>query len=78
MVNPGLFHGSRFTFLVGEKTAYKAGVEGGYAPDAVSKIQSRYFRRYPVELSLDEEPSEEFSKAVDDEQADIEQVRPDC
>jgi len=72
-----LFRGSRFTFLVGEKTNYKAGVEGGYAADALSKIQSRYFRRYPAALPLDQEPSEEFTKAVDDEKADDEQEQPD-
>jgi len=77
MVNPGLFRGSRFTFFVGEKADYKAGVEGGYAADALSKIQSRYFRCYPVELPLDEEPSEEFTKSVDDEKADTEQPQPD-
>jgi len=77
MVNPGLFCGSRSTFLFGEKADYKAGVEGGYTADALSKIQSWYFRRYPVELSLDEEPLEEFTKSVDDEKADVEQAQPD-
>jgi len=77
MVNPGVFIGSRFAFFVGEKADYKAGVEGGYAADALSKIQSRYFRRYPVELPLDEEPSDEFTNAVDDDKADIEQEWPD-
>ena len=77
MGNPGLFRGSRFAFLVGEKANYKASVEGGYAADVLSKIQSQYFRRYPADLSLDQEPSEEFTKAVDDEKADDEQVQPD-
>ena len=77
MVNPGIFRGSRFTFLVGEKPAYKVGVEGRYAADALAKIQSRYFRRYPVELALDVEPSPESLSAVDDEAPDIEQQEPD-
>ena len=77
MVNPGIFRGTRFAFLVSEKASYKAGVDGGYAADALAKIQSRYFRRYPVELSLDEEPSAEFLKAVDDERPDVDQQVPD-
>lgn len=77
MVNPGVFRGSRFAFLIGEKPAYKAGVDGGYAADALANIQSRYFRRYPVELSLDEEPSPEFLDAVNDGAPDIEQQQPD-
>ena len=77
MVNPGIFHGTRFDFLMSEKASYKAGVDGGYTTDAVAKIQSRYFRRYPVEIPLDEEPSAEFLLAVDDEKPDVEQQRPD-
>lgn len=59
-----------------EKASYKAGVDGGYAADVLAKIQSRYFRRYPVELSLDEEPSAEFLKAVDNERLDVDQQEP--
>jgi len=77
MGNPGLFLGSRFTFLMGEKADYKAGVDGGHVADALAKIQSRYFRRYPVELPLEQEPSSEFSNAVDDEKPDAEQPEPD-
>jgi len=78
MVNPGIFRGSRFIFLKGEKPAYKAGVDGGYAADALAKIQGRYFRRYPVELSLDDELSPEFTSAVNDEVPDAEQQQPDA
>ena len=77
MPNPGIFRGSRFIFLLGEKAAYKAGVDGGYAADALAKIQSRYFRRYPVELALDDEPLPESLSAVDDEAPDVEQQEPD-
>jgi len=77
MPNPGIFRGSRFIFLLGEKAAYKAGVDGGYAADALAKIQSRYFRRYPIELSLDDEPSPESLRAVDDEAPDTKQQEPD-
>ena len=77
MVNPGIFRGSRFIFLVGEKPAYKVGVEGGYTGDALAKIQSRYFQRYPVELALEAEPLPESLRAVDDEAPDAEQQEPD-
>ena len=77
MVNPGIFRGTRLDFLMSEKASYKAGVDGGYAADALAKIQSRYFRHYPVEIPLDEEPSAEFLLAVDDEKPDVEQQRPD-
>jgi len=77
MGHPGVFRGSRFTFLVSEKPAYKAGVDGGYTADALSKIQSRYFKRYPVELAMDQEPTPEFLSSVDDEAPDEEQIEPD-
>jgi len=77
MVNPGIFRGTRYTFLMGEKATYKAGVEGKYTGDALANIQSRYFRRYPVELPLDEEPTAEFLAAVDDNRPDVDQPCPD-
>jgi len=77
MGNPGIFRGTRFKFLMSEKASYKAGVDGGYAADALAKIQSCYFRCYPVELPLDEEPSAEFTNAVDDEKPDVDQQQPD-
>jgi len=77
MVNPGIFHGSRYTFLIGEKPAYTAGVDGGYAGDALAKIQARYFKRYPIELPLDEEQSIETLAAIDDDAPDEEHPEPD-
>jgi len=77
MVNPGIFHGSRYKFLIGEKPAYTAGVDGGYAGDAVAKIQARYFRRYPIELPLDEEQTTDALEAVDDDAPDKDQPEPD-
>jgi len=70
MVNPGTFRGTRKLFLTGELVAYAAAVEGGYAGDGIAMITRRYFKRYPVELSLDEEPSPEHLAAVDDEAID--------
>lgn len=67
MVNPGTFRGTRKAFLAGELPLYAAAVDGGYAGDGVALITRRYFKRYPVELPLDEEPSPEHLATVDDE-----------
>ena len=76
MVNPGAFQGSRKDFLLSQKPAYKAGVLGGYAADALSQIQRKYFKRYPIDLPHQEEPSAEWLAAVDDDAPDAEQEEP--
>ena len=76
MVNPGAFQGSRKEFLLSEKSAYKAGVLGGYAVDALAKIQRKYFKRYPVDLPHQEEPSADWLAAVDDDAPDVEEEEP--
>jgi hypothetical protein len=77
MVNPGTFLGQRKVFMLGEKLAYSEGVKGGYVADALAIIQRRYFKRFPVDLPHDDEPSTEFLEAVDDEEPDPERVEPD-
>ncbi|PPR04544.1 hypothetical protein CVT26_002511 [Gymnopilus dilepis] len=72
MVNPGAFQGKRKEFLLAEKVAYAAAVEGDYAADAIANIQRRYFKRFPVELPPDQEPTQEFLDAVNDDEADQE------
>jgi len=54
-------------FLMGELPAYAKAVEDGYAIDAIALISRRYFKRYPVDLPLDEEPTPEHLAAVDDD-----------
>jgi hypothetical protein len=78
MVNPGAFQGSRKEFLLSQKPAYKVGVLGGYAADALSQIQRKYFKRYPIDLPHQEEPSVEWLAAVDDDAPDVEQEEPDA
>ena len=73
MVNPGAFQGSRREFLLSQKAAYKAGVIGGYAADALAEIQRKYFKRYPIDLPHSEEPSAEWVAGVDDDAPDIDQ-----
>ncbi|PPQ77494.1 hypothetical protein CVT26_006140 [Gymnopilus dilepis] len=77
MVNPGAFRGSRKEFLISQKAAYAEAVVGGYVADALADIQRKYFKRYPVDLAHDEEPSEEHLAAVDDNAPDPEIPDPD-
>lgn len=77
MVNPGAFRGVRKDFLMSEKAAYAAGVEGGYAKDAVANIQRRYFKRFPLDLPHDEDPKPEYLATVDDDGPDNEPEEPD-
>lgn len=77
MVNPGTFLGQRKVFMMGEKLAYSEGVKGGFAADALAIIQRRYFKRFPVDLPHDDEPSAEFLESVDDDEPDTERLEPD-
>ena len=56
-----------------EKPSYAAGVLGGYAGDALLKIQRRYFRRFPIDLPHDQEQSVEFLANVNDNAPDKEE-----
>ncbi|KAF8200837.1 hypothetical protein BJ912DRAFT_843931 [Pholiota molesta] len=77
MVNPGAFQGSRKDFLASQKTAYNAGVVGGYAADALAQIQRVFFKRYPIDLPYDQEPDAEVLATIDYEAPDVEQEEPD-
>jgi hypothetical protein len=77
MVNPGAFQGTRRAFLVEQKPAYATAVDEGYAVDCLADIQRRYFKRFPVDLDHNVEPSPEDLAAVDDNQPDAELQIPD-
>ena len=77
MVNPGSFGPSQKVFLISQKPVYSAGVVGGYAADALAVIQRKYHKCFPIDLPHDEEPSEEWSAAVNDEEPYPEQAAPD-
>jgi hypothetical protein len=47
-------------------------VSGNYAADYLANIQQQYFKRYPVDLDHDTEPSPEHLSAVDNNVADPE------
>ncbi|KAF9548608.1 hypothetical protein CPC08DRAFT_593621, partial [Agrocybe pediades] len=73
MVNPGAFQGSRREFLLSQKPYYSNAVVEGYAADAIAVIQRRYFKRYPIDLPHEEEPSPETLAIVDDDAPEHEQ-----
>ncbi|KDR65402.1 hypothetical protein GALMADRAFT_148715 [Galerina marginata CBS 339.88] len=77
MVNPGAFRGSRKEFLMGEKEEYARGVADGCAGEAVALIYRRYFKRFPLDLPHDEEPTADHLAAVDDEAIDADYEEPD-
>ena len=78
MVNPGAFRGTRKEFLLSQKAAYAEAVVGGFVADTLANIQRKFFKRYPVDLSHDEEPSEEHLAAVDNNTPDPEVQLPDA
>lgn len=77
MVNPGGFSGLRKKFLDDQQPAYNAAVEAKHAADTLADIQRRYFKRFPVTLSHNEDPTEEFIATVDDNAPDPELAPPD-
>ena len=77
MVNPGAFQGARKAFLMGEKEAYSQAVDDGYIAEAVGKIQRRFFKRFPVELADDFEPTAEDLAKVDNDEIDMDHAEPD-
>ncbi|PPR07590.1 hypothetical protein CVT26_002260 [Gymnopilus dilepis] len=76
MVNPGAFRGSHKEFLMSQKPAYAEAVMGGYTADALADIQRKFFKRYPIDLPNDEEPTPEHLAAVDDDAPDPEMEEP--
>ena len=77
MVNPGAFQGSRKEFLLSKKLAYKEGVQGGYAADALANIQRQYLKRYPIDFPHEKEPAPEVLAAVDDDSPEQDFEAPD-
>lgn len=76
MVNPGTYTGSRLAFLDGKNEEYTNAVKMKVVDDVVSNIQRQYFKRFPITLPLNEEPSEEWLAQVDDNAPDPEILPP--
>ncbi|PPQ97914.1 hypothetical protein CVT26_002990 [Gymnopilus dilepis] len=77
MPNPGIFHGLRLEFLVGEMAGYSAAVANGTKDDFTKNVLRRFFKRFPPELPADEEPSEDDLAEVDDSLPDEDLEAPD-
>lgn len=72
------FIGTRAAFLDTQREVYAAAVIGNHIADCVADIQRRYFKRYPIDLDHDVEPSAESLIAVDDNAAEPEPISPDA
>lgn len=62
----GLFSPKRKAFLESKREKFATAVENGYSADGLSNIVRQYFKRFPIDLDDDEEPSNEVLAAVDD------------
>ncbi|KAF9543145.1 hypothetical protein CPC08DRAFT_649983, partial [Agrocybe pediades] len=72
MVNPGTFRGARHEYLVSQMPLYRDSVHGGFSKDAIAIIQRGYFKRFPIDLPMDQDPSPEALDAVDNNAPDVE------
>lgn len=72
MPNPGEFRGSQFDFMMTQKEEWARAVKEEYAIDMLPTIQNRYFRRYPIDLPHNVEPTAEHLASVDDDGPDVE------
>lgn len=70
MPNPGSFHGARKAFLLSQKAEFAAAVKDHNAAEILSQILRRFFKRFPIDLPDDYEPSEAQLAAVDDDAPD--------
>lgn len=76
MVNPGSFIGKRKEFLDSQKELYAAAVQDKHVADTVADIQRRYFKRFPLTLPHNQDPTQEFLDSVDDDAPDPELCHP--
>lgn len=72
MVNPGSFKGARKAFLLSQKLEYALAVKEHRSTEALSLILRAFFRRFPIHLSNDYEPSEDELALIDDTAPDPE------
>ncbi|KAF9471459.1 hypothetical protein BDN70DRAFT_819959 [Pholiota conissans] len=77
MVNPGAFSGSRKDFLAAQADLYEVAVTNNHVADTVADIQRRYFKRYPISLPHNKEPSAEWLSSVNDNAPENELLPPD-
>lgn len=58
----------------GERDGYDQSVDAGTMPDFRANLIRRYFKRYPVKLPHNEEPSPQWLAAVDDHVVDKDKI----
>ncbi|KDR81130.1 hypothetical protein GALMADRAFT_136178 [Galerina marginata CBS 339.88] len=78
MVNPGAFQGSRKEFMLSQREIYSQAVADGHAAETAAEIQRKYFKRFPVDLPHEKEPTPEHLAAVDDDAMDPDYEEPDA
>ncbi|PPQ97109.1 hypothetical protein CVT26_001077 [Gymnopilus dilepis] len=71
-----VFKGLRKTFLEEQLEGYQKSMTDGTKDDFVNDVIRRFLKRFPLELPLDKEPSQEHLAAVDDSQPDPEIEHP--
>ncbi|PPQ84374.1 hypothetical protein CVT26_007383 [Gymnopilus dilepis] len=78
MPRPEKFEGLRKVFLEGERERYKQAVANGTRDDYLMDVFRRFFKRFPVGLPDDKEPSSKELAKVNDALPDPERVAPDA
>lgn len=77
MVNPGSFNKLRLKFLTEKYPFYVEAVLQGTGNDYIANVQRCFFKRFPIDLDENEDPTPEALAAVDDDAADPEVEEPD-
>ncbi|KAH9476587.1 hypothetical protein JR316_0010499 [Psilocybe cubensis] len=77
MPNPGIFKGACKEFLLAQKGIYADAVKNGHVAETLMAIQRRYFKRFPVEMPLNQDPTPEALAAVNDNDPDEDVAEPD-
>ena len=71
MPRPEKFEGLRKVFLEGERERYKQAVANGTRDDYLMDVFRRFFKRFPVGLPDDKEPSSEELAKVNDATVEV-------
>lgn len=72
MPNPGKFQGKRKAFLTEKRPLFDASMENDRVPDVLLKIYRAYFKRFPLDMPEDVEPTDEALAMVDNNAAEPE------
>ncbi|PPR02921.1 hypothetical protein CVT26_009776 [Gymnopilus dilepis] len=73
-----VFAGLRKDFLTAQLEDYEKALTDGARDDFVNDVLRRFLKRFPLDLPLDKEPSQEHLNAVDDSAPDEEPVLPEA